>query len=309
MKKKILYATLLIAALSFGGCGSADEISTSASSDETNVTEDITPAESEVQETQQSDPDVESNQVSIEEQIVYEQNGIKITATGIDIDGSFMGPELKFLIENESDKNITVQARNVSVNGYMVDSSMSAEVAPQKKSNDTLTFLSSSFEACNIEQIAEVEFSFHIFDSDSWEDSTDSDMILIKSSCADSYVQKIDDSGDVLYEDTNIKIVSKGLSEDDSFMGPSLMLYIENNSDKGLTVQSRDVSVNGFMLDATLSPEIAAGKKVIASMTFFDSDIEENGIESIENIETSFHIFYTDGWDTLIDTDAINVEL
>ena len=32
-----------------------------------------------------------------------------------------------------------------------------------------------------------------------------------------------------------------------SIMGPSLIVYIENNTDKNITVQSQDVSVNGFM--------------------------------------------------------------
>lgn len=307
MQRKLLCATLIVATLGFGGCGSIDNAG-SAPNTESNTTVENAEIEPADQENQQGDIKTENAEATIDEQVVYEQDGIKITAKGLDSDSSFMGTELKLLIENDSEKNITVQARNVSVNGYMVDSNMSAEVAAKKKSNDSLTFLSSSFETCGIEQIAEMEFNFHIFNSDSWEDSIDSDMILIKTSCADSYVQKYDDSGDVIYEDSSIKIISKGLSEDSSFMGPSLVLYIENNSDKGLTVQARDTSINGFMLDATLSPEITSGKKTIASMIFLDSDIQENQIENIENIETSFHIFNSDDWSDAIDTDIISVE-
>lgn len=304
MKKKFLCTTLTFILLTLSGCGSTDDAVTSNPDTEIKTVEESSTTV-ETQESLQTDTNTENPQVSIDEQIVYDYDGIKITATNLDF-SSFMGPELTFLIENNSDKNITIQARNVSVNGYMVDSTMSAEVMSQKKSNDSLTFSSNSFDECGIDQIAEIEFNFHIFDSESWEDFADSDTILIQTSCFNGYIQKYDDSGDVLYEDSNIKIISKGLSEE-NIMGPSLMLYIENNSDNGLTVQSKNTSINGFMIDATLSPEIAAGKKAIASMTFFDSDIKENGIENIENMETSFHIFYTDGWETLIDTDAINI--
>lgn len=219
-----------------------------------------------------------------------------------------MGDNIKFLIENNSDKNITVQARNVSVNGFMVDSSMSADVAPGKKSNDSLTISSSSMEECRIEKIADVEFSFHIFDAESWDGIVDTDIISLKTSIADSYTQEYDDSGEVIYEDDNVKIISKGISDDSSIFGKSLILYIENNSDSNLTIQTRDVSVNGFMVDPIFSPEIASGKKVIKGMTFMDSDIEENSISEFENVEMSFHIFYTDGWDTLKDTEPVIVE-
>ena len=55
-------------------------------------------------------------ETAIEQQVIFDQDGIIITATGIDFNSSFMGPEIKLLIENNTEKNLTVQARNVSVN-------------------------------------------------------------------------------------------------------------------------------------------------------------------------------------------------
>lgn len=219
-----------------------------------------------------------------------------------------MGSELLLLIENESDKNITVQARNVSINGYMIDTLMSADIAPQKKNNDALTLSAASLEECGIEKIAEIEFSFHIFDSETWDDIINSDMITIRTSCADSYTQSYDDSGDVIYEDDSIRIIAKGMTEDNIF-GPELKLYMENKLDQNITVQTRDTSVDGFMMDAMFSPEIAPQKRAISSMTFMSSELEENGISDLNSIETSFHIFYTDGWDTVVDTEPVTIAL
>ena len=134
-------------------------------------------------------------------------------------------------------------------------------------------------------------------------------MIHIDTSSVDSYAQSYDDSGEIIYENEGIKIVSKGISEDSSFMGPSLILYVENNTENAITIQSRDVSINGFMVDPIFSCEIMSGKRAMDSITFMSSDIEENQIGSIDEIELSFHIFKTDGWDTIQDTEPVTINL
>lgn len=321
MKKKLL-TMLLLAFLSVGvvACSNEDQgkIGNSNQSEETSNAQlgsdkegETTKKETEEPKAQTEAPKVQTEapkaEITIERQVVFDQDGIIITATGIDLKGSFMGPEIKLLIENNSEKKLTVQARNVSVNGYMVDTSMSAEVSPGKKANDSLTITKSSIKECGIENIAYADFSFHIFNSDSWSDSFDTDMIHIETSCVNSYTQSYDDSGEVIYENNGIKIVSKGISEDASFMGTPLVLYIENNTEDAITIQARNVSINGFMVDQIFSCEIMPGKKAIDAVTFMKSDIEENQIKSIDKVEISFHIFKTDGWDTIQDTDPVTI--
>ncbi len=298
MKKK-LFLCLMATTLILSGCSGSEN--TSEPSEET-VSEETENPESETK-TEESITDI-----TIEEQLLLEQDGIRVTATGIDTEGSFMGSELKLLIENESDKNITVQARNVSVNEYMVDTSMSADVASQKKINDALTFSESSLEECGISNIANIELSFHIFDSETWDTIFDSEIYHITTSCANSYTQSYDDSGDLIYEDDSVKIISKGKAED-SLWGPEVTIYIENKLEENITVQTRDTSIDGFMVDDSFSPEIAGKKRAISTITFMDSDIEENGLSDFNSIETSFHIYYTDSADTLIDTEPITINL
>lgn len=245
------------------------------------------------------------SEVSIEEQLVFDKDDIKITATGLE--KGVLGPELKLLIENNSSKDITVQSRNASINGIMVEPTMSAQVAPGKKANDSLTFGTSELDECGIEQIATMEFYFTIFDTDSWDNIVDSDKIKIDTSAVDDYEQKYDDSGNVLVEKDGIKIIEKGLSKDGSFWGPGVILYIENNSDKDITVQVRDVSVNGFMVDSSMSEDVAAGKRALSAVQFFSTDLEENSITDITSAEFSFHVFTQKGWDDIFDTDVIKI--
>lgn len=246
-----------------------------------------------------------SSEVTIEEQVLYDENSIKITALGME-DGLF-GTELKLLLENNSDKSITVQARNANVNGFMVSTMMSVDIAAGKKANDSLTFETSGLKDCGIESIATMEFFFHIFDTESWDAIVDTDVIAINTSIASTYTQAVDDSGEILVEEGGVKIVGKGLSDDDSVWGPGVILYIENNSEKDVTVQVRDVSINGFMVDSSMSTDIVAGKKAMSAVQFFSTDLEENAITDITNVELYFHIFNLGSWDTIFDSDVITI--
>ena len=285
----LLFATM---ALGSGSSGSGEDkkisdVSSGASSTEETSTENVT------------------TEITIEEQVLYDENDIKITATGLE--DSWLGTELQVLIENNSSQSITIQARNANVNGYMVPTVMSADVAAGKKANDSLTFETSGLKECGIDNIATMEFLFHIFDSESWDEIVDTDVITVETSIAESYTQTYDDSGEVLVDTDGIKIVGKGLSDEDSFWGPGVILYIENNSDQNVTIQVRDVSVNGCMVDSSMSEDVVAGTTAMRAVQFFSTDLEENSIDDITDVELYFHIFNLESWDTIFDSDVISI--
>ncbi len=245
------------------------------------------------------------NAITVEEKVLVDQNNVKITMTGID--NGIFGTELKLLIENNSDAGLTIQSRDASVNGFMTDTMMSQDVAAGKKSNSSITFSASDLEKSGITTISDIEFKFHVFTTEDWEDYLNTDVVRVETSAFGSFEQPVNDSGEVFYDQNGIRIIGKGLSSNDSIFGPGLIMYIENNSDKNITVQSRDTSINGFMVETSMSEDVIAGKKAITALTFFDTSLEENGISEIESVETSFHVFDMESWDTIVDTDSITI--
>lgn len=160
----------------------------------------------------------EETETVITETILVEEKGVKITAKSLDVDGIF-GPELQLLIENNSGKDLTIQCRDSSINGYMTETMMSVNVTDGKKANDTLTFLHSDLELCKIQTIADMAFSFHIFTSADWETYLDTPQIQLKTSAAETYEYVYDDSGELAYEENGIRIIFKELTENDSLLG------------------------------------------------------------------------------------------
>ena len=103
---KIMVAVVAIGAL-LASCGST----------ETTIDKEI--VENTEEEAEEATKEVAEEPVleaaAIEETVLLDESGIKITATGLE-DG-WLGTDLKLLIENNGDTNVTVQVRNSSVNG------------------------------------------------------------------------------------------------------------------------------------------------------------------------------------------------
>lgn len=300
---KRLYALILCFALLLAGCGATE-------SAETPQTEELTaPVAKAPETTEQTEAVGESEPIipedaAISETVLIDELGVKITAKSIDYD-DWYGPAIKLLIENNTDTGLTVQCRNASVNGYMVDTLISCDVASGKKANDELTIYKSSLEQCGIDTIADIEFTFHIFTTDGWDDFLDTDPITLKTTAADSYNYTFDDAGDLLYQENGITVVSKGVYEDSGEHG--VLVYICNESGFPITAQIRDLSVNGFMINSIFSPDIANGKHAIGKIKFSDSSLEENEITEIENVEFSFHIFNSNDWRQTFDSEIITI--
>ena len=244
--------------------------------------------------------------ISIEEAVLLDKGGVKVTVKGIDTTG-WIGPEIKMLFENNSERPVTIQARNVSVNEYMIEPMMSVDILPGKKANDTMTLSNSDLKLAGITTIANIEFSFHVFDSETWNNIFDSEVVRIETSAEKSYDYTFDNSGNRVYYNHGVEIVIKGLAQEESWLGREIIVYIHNENDKNITIQARDVSVNGFMVDPIFSCDVVAGKHAMDTITIMNSDLKKNEIKNIESVELSFHIFDEDSWDTIDDSPVVTL--
>jgi outer membrane lipopolysaccharide assembly protein LptE/RlpB len=92
-------------------------------------------------------------------------------------------------------------------------------------------------------------------------------------------------------EDCIVKVT--GFDQND-LLGFSMKLFIENKEDENLMFSIRDASVNGFMIDPFWANEVAAGKKANETVTFLKSDLEKNGIETVEEITFTLVVYESD---------------
>lgn len=241
--------------------------------------------------------------VTIDEQVLVDQDGIVVTATEYVTD-SIWGDGIKLLLENNSDKNVTIGCNALIVNDYMITDLFSSGIAAGKKSNETMYFSSTQLKAAGIENVGKIEIYFHVYDSSTYDTIFEPECVVIQTSEYANMDTMPNDAGTELYNQNGIRIVGKTVDEN-SFWGTAILLYVENNSGKNVGISVDDMSINGFMMSPFFSTTVYDGKKSIDDITVFSNDLEENGIEAIEEVELKFHIYDADSYSTIADSEPI----
>ena len=122
---------------------------------------------------------VKSQQPQTTEQVLVDQNGVKITYTGIG--HSLEHTEFNLRIENNSEIPIMVCSDYVSVNGIMVVGPMSTKVMPGKTANDGITMLDAYLEENGLSPVENIELSFIVYSADTtMETIFESDVVTIQ---------------------------------------------------------------------------------------------------------------------------------
>ena len=153
--------------LALAGCTAAGDGAASQSASTLEQAAQTEPA-AEPEQTAETDPaatEAPEQQVTLAETVLYDQDGVRITATGLDMQ-AVLGPELSFQVENNTRQNLVVQPEWCTVNGYMMSDLFSADVAAGKKANDTMYFPSSSLERCGIDTVTDIAMELKILDVD-----------------------------------------------------------------------------------------------------------------------------------------------
>lgn len=244
-----------------------------------------------------------ASNITIDEQVLVDQDGIKITATGYETD-SIWGDGIRLLIENNSDKDYTVGCDALIVNDYMISDLFAQTVAAGKKANETMYLSSSQLRAAGIDTVGKVEMYFHAHDDATYDTLFDKVYSEVQTSEYANMDTTADDSGTELYNSNGIRIIGKTVDEN-SFWGMAILLFCENNSGRDITIHVDDMSINGFMMTPYFYSTIYDGKKAIDDITIMSSDLESSGVESIEEAELKFRIVDEDTYDTIDETDPI----
>ncbi|MCR5748112.1 MAG: hypothetical protein K6G03_10425 [Lachnospiraceae bacterium] len=245
----------------------------------------------------------QASNVTIEKQTLVDRDGIRITAEEYTTD-SIWGDGIKLLIENNADKDYTIGCDALIVNDYMISDLFASTVAAGKKATETMYLSSSQLNAAGIKSVGKIEMYFHATD-DNLDRLFSKVYSEIKTSEYSNMDTEADDSGTELYNNNGVRIVGKTVDEN-SFWGTAILLFLENTSGRNVSIHVDDMSVNGFMMTPYFSSTVYDGKKAIEDITLLSSELEENGIDSINEVELKFRITDADTYDTIDESDNIS---
>ena len=315
MKRIICLALCALAALLACACDNTKDSSTPTQAP---------PVETEAQQTPDSVPPTENGgSVNLkkfinafdtkptvtEQKKIYDDEKLSVSLKGIDYT-AVSGPQLQLTIENKSDKEIVVQSPYSIVNGYMITPELNAKIAPSKSTDCTLTLPYFKLAIAGITSIKKVEFALRSVDSKTYNPIATTELITVETSAEQVKEAECDESGQVAYDDNDIKIILKGVNTDRAYSdGTEVIVYMFNGTDQKIAIRAKDVVVNGYDMTSAMNSTILPDKRAVDVVTIYKLDLKEHDIEEIDSIKVSFTIKDADNWETIDSTDLISVTL
>lgn len=226
----------------------------------------------------------------LDETVLVEENGVKITATGLSYTG--YSADLQLIIENNSGKDLSFTSGSLgyncnSINGYMVDSGyLNCDVADGKKANEVMQFSCDSLMIYGIYEIADMEIGFAVTDEDY--NSIYTGPRALRTSAADTHVYDADSYRETItstaamnaygyeavsfgqgpaYDQNGVKLLSSGILRNTDGE-TALLLELENTTDSMVYVSVSDIKINDLVASSSVwsSSAINPGKRRVAEV-------------------------------------------
>lgn len=328
-RKKITVWFIAVAmALGMAACGNDKDFQNTdnAGNAQTGKAEETDRADSNVEDEKQEagklDPESEDMAgkytATIEETVLVDENGVKITATALEY--TDYSVELNVVVENNSSGDISVTSNTLrdscnAINGYMInDGYMNEDLSAGKKVNAQLGFGLTELSLYGIEEIADIQLGFYIeggafgdfysglkqvgtsakdgydYSKDTYRDSINSGLLESISGCTVDYYAE-----EELYDEAGVRMVSETFITNKNGE-KMLLLEVENGSQDVVYGMTGNVSINGLIVNSPLwsGDSINPGARRIVDLpmeSLLDKAYWEiYGISEIENVSCTFTV-------------------
>lgn len=221
-----------------------------------------------------------------EPMVLWEENGVTILLTRVG--KSSVGRTVNLRVKNSTTKDLVLSGRNFVVNGITVAGSLYTKVPAEWEVGALLEFDEENLEDADITEIATLRpIDTRISNARTNELLADVSF-EIRTDIADTYVQEIDEGGQLLYSENGVTIICKLVR--DCPIGKEVLFLVKNETDHELTLREKNFKINGCDIgggnyEVTEADSVTFGRK-----TFLKSELEELGIDDIKDV--TFDIEY-----------------
>lgn len=287
MKK--LYVFLLVAAMSFSITACGGEATESASESST---------QSQTAETEEEESEIHE-EIIFEEMTAVDNEACSIVLTELEPDNMW-GFTVKAVLENKSaDKTYMFSLENAAIDGVQCAELFASEVAAGKKANEEITLSDAKLKENGVTAFSDIELTFRVYDSEDWSaDAVAKETVHIYPYGEEKAVvfeREAQPEDVVLIDNENVTVILTGFEEDEIW-GYTANLFLINKTEKNIMFSADDASINGYMVSTLFASTVSAGKCEFTSISWSDSELEENGITEIEEIEMNLRAYDSDDW-------------
>ncbi len=275
MKKFLTILISLLMIVTFTGCSSGSD------GEEGSISGD---------DTQQQ---VEENPIVFEEITVVDDDNLTIQITAMDEDDY----TLTVYLENKSAENTyNYSLSRLSVDGIEVDDWFYETVSAGNKVNGTIEFDDDDLDV--LSQFTDIGLTFYVYDDDTWDEVITETVHVYPygEENASAYVRETLDTDVILIDNDYVQMIATGFEHGDFWSQYELEVYLVNKTDSDVMFSVSDAAINGFMIDPFWATSVGANNVKFGTITWSDSDIEEQGITEIEDIQMSMRVYDYNDW-------------
>lgn len=245
-------------------------------------------------ETAQSPETAQIPPVSVDPTVLLDQDGVRITALGYDPD-AMLGAWLPLRIENTSDRDVAVQTEWGALNGWMMDALSYTEVAAGQTVEDHVLFISTEVRRANAADAAQITLKLNVMDQESYKQIATTGLVTLETPAAETYTPATLPEGTLVYEGNDLRILATTV--DDDVLGSELRFWVENNSDRTVTVRYDDVRVGFSLTSQNTIAELLPGTREVDGLKLAGTADQASG----KSLHLSLNVMDSNTYETLAD--------
>ncbi len=238
------------------------------------------------------------NKVEIQEQVLYDADGVKAVINGWKNDGESGGLMLTFV--NETDKKLNLSIGDIMVNGCIIPDMYATRAEAGQNAEETFMLPYDRLIENGITKVGGIKFEMIINVADDSGDTIYRGNCEVKTNFYDEMDSK-EPSGVLLFEGNGVRVY--GISVDTE--KPAMLLCVE--SDKDIGIEFKNISVNGVKLTDFDRFGVFSGSKVFRNIRLSQWELNESGIEKIENIEFTVMGFESNSYAEIFVSEPISI--
>ena len=253
-------------------------------------------------------PEYEYHEVNIEEQEIYNEEGLQIVVTGYKLQAG-IGRSVTLRVPNTTGHKIKLKDTLLLIDGFEETGFFIQELEDQTTTDVDFEYFYYLGESIGHWDPGEfqVVFEYDYLDTDQKEEIETPVLTFQTSAYGQTEIMDLS-YGAEIYNDGTYRIIAFDFYEDDGDM--VLMMYIENNSGKDITVHAKDIYINGRQGKFSYLQMLGGGHKSINSFRVLKDRRKEYGIDGqINEITMKLDISNQNDYKDVIEVDPVKIHI
>lgn len=221
--------------------------------------------------------------------------------------------DIRFFMENLTGYDLTASARDIIVNGCMMESAyLYCEAGEDSTGVGYLRLPQEDLAQAGIQTVEQISFLLEVWEDDSYDTVLETGQITLFARPVEG-AASTPPEGQLLYDADGITVSFLGYREDEYYPGEvcegTLLFHIENNTDRYLQVYSAETVLGSESVDTALWCQLYPGTRAVSTMYLYT--LEDMGFTSPDDLfpaQVVLEITDRDDYDFLITTGGLALD-